>query len=134
VATRREGTAMSTMRDAGFVLVLLLLAATIRVDQPVKATVMPEAQAAAPAAAAVPVEMPAVDQIRAGAGTLAPPKGRTCGMQREVRVVRLGGLVKALDLKELPTIVLDSAESQMRFVFVEGDTPKPRLTVPVTVG
>jgi hypothetical protein len=134
VAAQREGTMKSSIRDAGFVLVLLLLAATIRVDQPAKATVMPETHAAAPAAMAVPVEMPAIEQIRPETDTVAPPEVHTCGMQREVRIVRLGGLVKALDLKELPTIVLDSAETQMRFVFVGGDTPKPRLTVPVTVG
>jgi hypothetical protein len=124
----------SSMRDAGFVLVLLLLAATIRVDQPAKATVMPETHAAAPAAMAVPVEMPAIEQIRPETDTVAPPKGRTCRLQREVRVVRLGGLVKALDLKDLPTIVLDSAESQMRFVFVGSDAPKPRTVILPTLG
>ena len=117
---------MSSMRDAGVVLVLLLLAATIRVDQPVNATVVPEVQAAEPGSQ--PAELPAVEQV----STDSEPRGRSCREQREVRVVHLEA--KTLDLRELPTIVLDSAESQMRFVFVESDAPPPRRASPVTVG
>jgi hypothetical protein len=119
---------MSSMRDAGVVLVLLLLSATIRVDQPVKATIVPEVQAAEPRSQ--PAELPAVEQV----STDSEPRGRGCRQQREVRVVHLEGLVKTLDLRDLPTIVLDSAESQMRFVFVESDAPPPRRASPVTVG
>ncbi len=129
---------MSSMRDAGFVLVLLLLAATIRVDQPVKATLVPDVQAAAPASqapasqapASRPAELPAVEKV----GVDSEPQRRRCGERREVRVVHLEDLAKSLDLGELPTIVLDSVESQMRFVFVESDAPPARLASPVTVG
>lgn len=123
---------MSTMRDAGVVLVLILLAMTVRVDQPVGDGVVPEVHAAPRAANAI--DLPAV-QTDAPAGSTDV---MTTEVRHEFRIVRfgLGEVADALEVPTLPSIVLATPEGEMRFVFVgTGPAPAPATTAsPATVG
>jgi hypothetical protein len=130
VGARGEGT-MSTMRDGGVVLVLLLLAMTVRVDQPTGQSLVPEARAAQPAVV-TPVDVPAVQTERPEG-----PHRTTTEVRHEVRVVRLGvGAVAGLaELPKLPSVVLATPDGEMRFVFVGSPAPEAAPAAsPATVG
>jgi len=132
MVARGEGT-MSSMRDAGVVLVLLLLAATVRVDQPSGASIVPAAEAALPAveSAALPASQPTVIE------RVAP--GHEV---RRLRIVRLSGTVALPGAKEIATVVLGTSGSETQFVFVGPNVPLPpapavalaKLTAASTLG
>jgi len=100
---------MSSLRDAGVVLVLLLLAATVRIDQPSGASLVPETQAALPAAE--PLTLPASQP--------AMIEGAAPGHElRTLRIIRLDGTVAFPSAKEIATVVLGTPGAQTQVVFV----------------
>ncbi len=100
---------MSAMRDAAVVLVLALVALSVRIDRPAgRASIVPEAQAAAlPAAFPQPIAGPALD---------------TQWLERNVQalhVVRLAGSMQVTQAKELATIVLGDEECGAKLILLD---------------
>ena len=105
---------MSSIRDAVVVLVLLLLAATIRIDQPVTASVVPTVEAAGPVVD--PVAMPATQTMEL---PVQVENHKLC----KVRVVSLGRTQR--------TTVIGLDDLETRFVVVGPtaplEAPRPAL-------
>jgi len=106
---------MNSMRDAGVVLVLLLVAATVRIDQPAGASVLPGARVAVPVAG--PPVRPA---LRSAEGVTD-----TRHEVHALHVVRLSGTLAPPGAKDLATVVLEDCGGPTPLVFVSPFVPPP---------